>query len=111
MQALTSATTICGSDLHNYRGEIPMMEDGDILGHEFMGIVEDARRGVANLRRGDRVVIPSVIGWGSCYCSRTLLPDARTAIRDGAPSEQEVRNGGRGLVRARGASLHAASQR
>ena len=111
MQALTSATAICGLDLHNYRGEIPMMEDGDILGHEFMGIVEDAGRGVANLRLGDRVVIPSVIGWGSCYCSRTLLPDARTPIRDGAPSEQEVRNGGRGLVRARGASLHAASQR
>ncbi len=36
-----TATAICGSDLHIYRGKIPMMESGDILGHEFMGIVED----------------------------------------------------------------------
>ena len=37
-----TATAICGSDLHLYRGKVPAMEDGDILGHEFMGIVEDA---------------------------------------------------------------------
>ena len=36
-----TATAICGSDLHIYRGKIPMMESGDILGHEFMGVVEE----------------------------------------------------------------------
>ncbi len=36
-----TATAICGSDLHLYRGKIPEVKDGDILGHEFMGIVED----------------------------------------------------------------------
>src|SRR5688572_19693719 len=51
-----TATAICGSDLHIYRGKIPMMKDGDILGHEFMGVVEDAGPDVTQLRRGDRVV-------------------------------------------------------
>ena len=36
-----SATAICGSDLHLYRGKVPGMKDGDILGHEFMGTVEE----------------------------------------------------------------------
>lgn len=39
-----TATAICGSDLHIYRGKIPGMKYGDILGHEFMGIVEDVGR-------------------------------------------------------------------
>ncbi|HEX7881049.1 MAG TPA: alcohol dehydrogenase catalytic domain-containing protein, partial [Candidatus Eisenbacteria bacterium] len=52
-----TATAICGSDLHIYRGKIPKMEDGDILGHEFMGIVEEAGRGVSAVKKGDRVVI------------------------------------------------------
>jgi len=69
-----TATAICGSDLHIYRGKIPMMKDGDILGHEFMGIVEETGSGVTDLQRGDRVVIPFVIACGSCfYCSKTLF--------------------------------------
>ena len=36
-----TATTICGSDLHLYTGELPGMESGDIVGHEFMGIIEE----------------------------------------------------------------------
>ena len=43
-------TAICGSDLHLYDGFIPTMEAGDILGHEFIGIVEDVGKGVTNLR-------------------------------------------------------------
>lgn len=62
-----TATAICGSDLHIYRGKIPAMEDGDILGHEFMGIVEDAGPAVTNVKRGDRVVIPFVIACGTCF--------------------------------------------
>ncbi|MBJ6984190.1 zinc-dependent alcohol dehydrogenase [Luteimonas sp. MC1750] len=62
-----TATAICGSDLHIYRGKIPTMEDGDILGHEFMGIVEDAGPAVTRVKRGDRVVIPFVIACGQCF--------------------------------------------
>ena len=62
-----TATAICGSDLHLYRGKIPAMEDGDILGHEFMGIVEDVGAAVTAVRRGDRVVIPFVIACGECF--------------------------------------------
>lgn len=47
-------TAICGSDLHLYDGFIPTMESGDILGHEFMGIVEEVGKDVTNLRRDDR---------------------------------------------------------
>lgn len=62
-----TATAICGSDLHLYRGKVPMMKDGDILGHEFMGIVEDAGSAVTNVQKGDRVVVPFVIACGSCF--------------------------------------------
>jgi len=62
-----TATAICGSDLHLYRGKVPTMKDGDILGHEFMGIVEDAGSDVTNVKKGDRVVIPFVIACGSCF--------------------------------------------
>ncbi len=69
-----TATAICGSDLHIYRGKIPGMKDGDILGHEFMGIVEEVGAGVTELRPGDRVVIPFVIACGTCfYCNKTLF--------------------------------------
>ena len=62
-----TATAICGSDLHLYRGKMPGMEDGDILGHEFMGVVEDAGPDVVRIRRGDRVVVPFVIACGTCF--------------------------------------------
>jgi len=69
-----TATAICGSDLHIYRGKIPGMRDGDILGHEFMGTVEEVGAEVTGLRPGDRVVVPFVIACGSCfYCSKTLF--------------------------------------
>ena len=74
-----TATAICGSDLHIYRGKIPAMKDGDILGHEFMGIVEEVGSGVTDLRPGDRVVIPFVIACGSCfYCDKTLFAACET---------------------------------
>ncbi len=62
-----TATAICGSDLHLFRGKIPQVKEGDILGHEFMGVVEDAGPGVEKLRKGDRVVIPFVIACGHCF--------------------------------------------
>jgi threonine dehydrogenase-like Zn-dependent dehydrogenase len=66
-------TAICGSDLHLYDGFIPTMESGDILGHEFMGIVEDVGREVTNLQRGDRVVVPFTIACGDCiFCTKKI---------------------------------------
>jgi threonine dehydrogenase-like Zn-dependent dehydrogenase len=62
-----TATAICGSDLHLYRGKVPTLKEGDILGHEFMGVVVDAGPAVTKLRKGDRVVVPFVIACGSCF--------------------------------------------
>jgi len=62
-----TATAICGSDLHLYRGKIPQTEHGDIFGHEFMGEVVETGRGITNLRKGDRVVVPFVIACGDCF--------------------------------------------
>jgi threonine dehydrogenase-like Zn-dependent dehydrogenase len=69
-----TSTAICGSDLHLYNGFIPTMESGDILGHEFMGEVVEVGRGVNNLRKGDRVVVPFPIACGSCFsCQHGLF--------------------------------------
>ena len=68
-----TSTAICGSDLHPYDGKIPSMEKGDIMGHEFMGIVEETGPSVKNLKRGDRVVVPFDIACGQCqYCHDDL---------------------------------------
>ncbi|KAL3417447.1 Zinc-type alcohol dehydrogenase-like protein [Phlyctema vagabunda] len=65
-------TTICGSDLHMYVGELnAAMEKGDIMGHEAIGIVEDVGDGVREIKRGDRVIILPVIACGECfYCDK-----------------------------------------
>lgn len=74
-----TATAICGSDLHLYRGKVPGMKDGDILGHEFMGIVEETGPEVRAVRRGDRVVVPFVIACGQCFfCTRELFAACET---------------------------------
>jgi threonine dehydrogenase-like Zn-dependent dehydrogenase len=90
-----TATAICGSDLHLYRGKVPGMKDGDILGHEFMGIVEEAGPAVRGVRKGDRVVIPFVIACGECFfCSRQLF------------SACETTNPQTGVIEGRGAILN-----
>jgi len=78
-----TATAICGSDLHMYRGKIPAMKSGDILGHEFMGEVVDAGPNVTNLAKGDRVVVPFVIACGSCFfCDMQLFSACETTNPD-----------------------------
>ena len=68
-----TSTAICGSDLHLYEGNIPTMESGDILGHEFMGEVVETGREVKNLQKGDRVVVPFTISCGGCFfCQKDL---------------------------------------
>jgi len=68
-----TSSAICGSDLHLYDGYIPTMQQGDILGHEFMGEVMEVGPGVKNLKVGDRVVVPFPIACGACFfCKRNL---------------------------------------
>ena len=68
-----SSTAICGSDLHLYNGYVPAMQRGDVLGHEFLGEVVEVGRGVEKLNVGDRVVVGSIIGCGSCsFCEDEL---------------------------------------
>jgi threonine dehydrogenase-like Zn-dependent dehydrogenase len=64
-----TSSAICGTDLHFVRGTMAGMKPGTILGHEGVGVVEALGENVRNFERGDRVVICSTIGCGSCsYC-------------------------------------------
>src|SRR5215216_3618052 len=69
-----TSTAICGSDLHLYNGFIPTMEEGDILGHEFMGEIVEVGPQVKNLKKGDRVVVPFTIACGRCYFCKNGWP-------------------------------------
>lgn len=61
-----TSTAICGSDLHIYNGFVPQLRD-EVLGHEFMGIVEETGPGVTKVKKGDRVVVPFTIACGQCF--------------------------------------------
>jgi S-(hydroxymethyl)glutathione dehydrogenase / alcohol dehydrogenase len=68
-----TSTAICGSDLHIYNGMVPQLRDM-VMGHEFMGIVEEVGASVRNLKRGDRVVVPFPISCGTCHFCNMQLP-------------------------------------
>ena len=61
-----SKTTICGSDLHIMKGDVPAVTDGRILGHEGVGIVTERGSGVSNFAIGDRVIISCITSCGKC---------------------------------------------
>jgi threonine dehydrogenase-like Zn-dependent dehydrogenase len=74
-----TSTAICGSDLHLYELLGPFLREGDILGHEPMGIVQEVGAAVDQLRPGDRVVVPFNISCGHCWmCSRQLFAQCET---------------------------------
>jgi threonine dehydrogenase-like Zn-dependent dehydrogenase len=79
-----TSTAICGSDLHLYEVLGMFIDEGDILGHEPMGIVEEVGPEVTHIRAGDRVVIPFNISCGRCWmCERGLMTQCETTqVRD-----------------------------
>ncbi|WP_421940142.1 zinc-dependent alcohol dehydrogenase [Pedobacter sp.] len=69
-----TSTAICGSDLHILSGAVPQ-KDPMIMGHEFMGIVEEVGSAITNLKKGDRVVVPFPISCGKCFfCTHEASP-------------------------------------
>ncbi|MFI5585595.1 zinc-dependent alcohol dehydrogenase [Amycolatopsis sp. NPDC051758] len=74
-----TSTGICGSDLHLYEVLGAFMTEGDVLGHEPMGVVEEVGPDVKNLKPGDRVVVPFNISCGHCWmCERGLQSQCET---------------------------------
>jgi threonine dehydrogenase-like Zn-dependent dehydrogenase len=74
-----TSSGICGSDLHLYEVLAPFMNEGDVLGHEPMGVVEEVGSEVPDLKAGDRVVIPFQISCGHCYmCDQQLYTQCET---------------------------------
>jgi threonine dehydrogenase-like Zn-dependent dehydrogenase len=74
-----TSTAICGSDLHLYELFGPFIDQGDILGHEPMGIVEEIGSAVTHVQPGDRVVIPFNISCGHCFmCEQKLFAQCET---------------------------------
>ncbi|MEU4806246.1 zinc-dependent alcohol dehydrogenase [Actinosynnema sp. NPDC023587] len=74
-----TSTGVCGSDLHLYEVMGPFLDEGDILGHEPMGIVEEVGSEVTALKPGDRVVVPFNVSCGACFmCDRGLQSQCET---------------------------------
>ncbi|CAA9444279.1 MAG: Threonine dehydrogenase and related Zn-dependent dehydrogenases [uncultured Rubrobacteraceae bacterium] len=96
-----TSTAICGSDLHLYSKLFPIMREGDIIGHEPMGIVEEVGRDVEHISPGDRVVVPFNISCGYCYfCNEQLYSQCETTRDRGKLAEAASL-----LGRGKGASL------
>ena len=79
-----TSSGLCGSDLHLYEVLGPFMSDGDVLGHEPMGIVEEVGSGITNVKAGDRVVMPFQMSCGHCWmCDQDLYTQCETTqVRD-----------------------------
>ncbi|MFA9431102.1 zinc-dependent alcohol dehydrogenase family protein [Egicoccus sp. AB-alg2] len=72
------AVTICGTDLHILKGDVPAVTDGRILGHEAIGTVEEIGAGVKNVAVGDRVLVSCISACGRCdYCRRASYGQCR----------------------------------
>jgi alcohol dehydrogenase len=66
-------TTICGTDLHILKGDVPAVKNGRILGHEGAGIIEDTGAGVTGFKKGDRVLISLITACGRCsFCKKAM---------------------------------------
>jgi alcohol dehydrogenase len=66
-------TTICGTDLHILKGDVPTVAEGRVLGHEGIGVIVETGSGVTQFHRGDRVLISCITACGKCeYCRRGM---------------------------------------
>ncbi len=66
-------TTICGTDLHIMKGDVPAVTDGRIIGHEGVGIIEEVGTAVSNFKKGDHVLISCITSCGKCeYCKKAM---------------------------------------
>src|SRR4249920_992570 len=73
-------TTICGTDLHILKGDVPAVTDGRILGHEAVGTVTAVGSAVSTLAEGDRVLVPAITPCGRCsYCKRAMPSHCQAA--------------------------------
>src|SRR5664279_4505595 len=78
-------TTICGTDLHILKGDVPTVTDGRILGHEGVGTITEIGSGVTTLTVGDRVIISCITSCGVCsYCRHQLPAHCLAAEAGGA---------------------------
>ncbi|WPU63237.1 zinc-dependent alcohol dehydrogenase [Peredibacter starrii] len=92
-----TSTAICGSDLHIYNGLIPQVRPM-VMGHEFMGVVEEVGKDIKHLKRGDRVVVPFPIACGQCFfCEHQLSTHCENSNSNYGPEG--------GLLREKGAAL------
>lgn len=92
-----TSTAICGSDLHIYNGLIPQVRPM-IMGHEFMGVVEETGTDIRHLKRGDRVVVPFPISCGQCFfCEHKMSVHCENSNPNYGPEG--------GLLREKGAAL------
>lgn len=66
-------TTICGTDLHIMKGDVPTVTDGRIIGHEGVGIIEEIGNAVTNFKKGDHVIISCITSCGKCsFCKKAM---------------------------------------
>lgn len=73
-------TTICGTDLHILKGDVPAVTDGRILGHEAVGTIVEVGAGVTKFAKGDRVVVPAITSCGTCsYCRVGMASHCQSA--------------------------------
>jgi alcohol dehydrogenase len=73
-----TTSTICGSDLHILKGDVPTVTEGRILGHEGVGVVDEVGEAVSAFRKGDRVVISCITTCGKCdFCRKQMYSHCR----------------------------------
>lgn len=66
-------TTICGTDLHIMKGDLPSVTDGRIIGHEGVGIIDEVGTAVTNFKKGDHVLISCITACGKCeFCKKAM---------------------------------------
>ena len=73
-----TTSTICGTDLHILKGDLPAVTEGRILGHEGIGVVDEVGAAVSTFRKGDKVLISCVTACGKCdFCRKQMYSHCR----------------------------------